>query len=324
MQLDDFVSLLSDAGIGSKESGVSLAVEFCPACNRQNYKVIFRVRNVDEDEAFFGRCQAGSCQQGYSSVSYLVKIGLSRQAAMTAHGLDGQEALKQITLDGGLEVVETRTKLVKPAEKVFVDTDVSKFFDIANFPKHPAAKYAVKRGFVENHKDIMKIDTKIGAVVFICKDLSGKVLGFQRRYITVPEETPKTKMSEGFDRNSIVLRFARNDVPVVICEGPFTALSAWHYGFDGICTFGSNVSEGQYALLKRICGDREVMVARENDGAGIKYHTKIANNFHWLKKEVKVILPEVGSDLNDSWVAGKSFSVVEEYINPAVPNVFSF
>ena len=319
MELDDFKDILEDAGVGFKESGQSLAVEYCPECCRKKYKVLFRVLDVEENRPFFGRCQSGSCGQNYSSFSYLIKMEVDRGDILAAHGQNPEKSLADLEHKTDFTEVK-QTEVIKPK----ADTDISKFFSAEVVPKHPSTRYAVNRGYVTRLKNLIKIDSDYGAVVFLVRDDQGKVLGFQKRFTTVLGHAPKTKTSEGFRCSENVLRF-KNDGPLVMCEGPFTALSAWHWGFDAISTFGSGVGPKQMDLVFDIIQseNKEILVALENDAAGDKYYEKISTYLMWKDiKQPQVILPDVGDDLNDSWMAKESYHIEDgDFINPAIPNV---
>lgn len=317
MDLESFKEILDSEGIGYHESGRSLAVEYCPECERHKYKVFFRVVDVDDDEPFFGRCLSGSCQQNYSSFTYLKRLGVSYYTNMKAHGSDPEQAIKSLNPYFNVDI--KLEKKEKPKQQA--DTNISNFYEVEIVPKLAVSKWAIQRGYVPELKDVIRIDKANSAVVFIVRDDSGRVLGYQKRFKTVVGKDPKTYTAPGFDASENILRF-KNTGSVVICEGPFTALSAWHWGFDAISTFGSGISQKHLDMINDIAGDREILIAQEKDEAGYKYYKKISSYFHWLNITPKVILPNSGEDLNDSWQDKTGYTVTEgTFFNPAMPEM---
>ena len=320
MELEEFRELLEEYGVRSDESGQSLAVEFCPACERSKYKVLFRILDVDEDQPLFGRCQSGSCLQNYSSISYLLRLGVPRDEVFQIHDMDPYQSLQNLANPGLGQFIQ-ESESVKAPEIKQEKIDISSFIDCES-SKSPAAEWAVKRGYIPALKDLIRLDTKSSAVVFICRDVSGTVVGYQKRFLKPPMKGQKTKNVEGFRSHNNVIRF-ENTGDIVICEGPFTAVSAWHWGFDAITTFGSGISNMQLEMIDKIRENtnKKIIVAEENDQAGKLYYEKIANYFNWKKITVEVILPDIGNDLNDSWQDGKSYTRQEGSLcNPALPS----
>lgn len=304
MNLDDFKSALDDQGIKYRESGVSLAVQECPACGSTNFKVLFRVYGVNESDPFFGRCQRGRCEEGYSSIKYLTMMGMERADVLRAHGLDAQKNFESLIPN----IIEEKPK-EKKQEYIIVEPDVKKFIKISAWPDHPASKYAINRGVKECWFNDIMIDPVSNAVVFLVKD-GDKVIGYQKRFVNPPSKNFKTQTSVGFTRSNHVLRFERKG-NIVVCEGPFTALSAWEFGFDGICTLGSGMSEKQMDIIAEIAEKegKSIGFACENDTAGRKSLNKFRNYMIWKKIKVFKVLPECGKDLNDSYTAGRGFII---------------
>jgi DNA primase len=116
----------------------------------------------------------------------------------------------------------------------------------------------------------------------------------------------KVKSAKGFKKTQHILEFPGAG-DIMVCEGPFTGLSAWHFGFHAVVTFGSGVSEQQLALiaaLARKTGKR-VGVAFDEDKAGRKGYRTVKLGMYHEKIPTFRIRPETGNDLNDSWKAGK-------------------
>lgn len=305
MEISDFVEKLEQYGVQSRTSGSSLVVKTCPSCGREKYKVLFRIANVDPDQPIFGRCQSASCGQNYSSFSYLLKLGVPHAEVVSVHGQDPIKAMKDMEMPE-----ESHEIIAKPVE-VEGDNDISGFLNIMSMPDHPAAVYAKSRGFNESLFDYIKMDIDRNAVVFVCMNKNRVISGYQRRFVVAPDPRFKTETSKGFKKDSLFQ--LPNSGDVVICEGPFTALAAWNWGFYAVATLGAAVGKGQMDKILTIAGSgRRILIAKENDDAGAKFYRKIAGRLAWEGYSCEVVLPEVGKDLNDSFVAKKTFFIKNE------------
>jgi len=341
MKLDSFKEALDELGIGYRESGASLAVEFCPSCGRSSFKVLFRVMGVDEnDRHFMGSCKRGECGQGYSSASYLHKAGMNQVTIRRYHGQDPNAHLSGLVpkpkIDPFLDTHLDSKVVIKPSTDTItaIDLDLSGFHPISSWKDHPAAQYAVGRGYCEEFKDIIQIDNRCNAVVFLVNE-GQKTVGYQRRFLRPPTPHMKTQTSSGFARSKQVLKFPKEGADIVICEGPFTALSAWHYGYYGICTFGGSVSKDQMAIVLQLVTETGVKIGLscENDAAGKKAIGQFLCHLYWANRkrredgleDIKYfkLIPEVGSDLNDAWQAGKGCVRVDDddddWAGPGLP-----
>lgn len=327
MNLDLFKEALDELGIGYRESGVSLAVESCPECGGSAYKVLFRVHGIDEDDKqFMGRCQRGSCRKGFSSGSYLYKSGLSQARIRQVHGIDPDSNLRRMAPGASTSTLTEQMVSATPISQVDApdQLDLSTFYPVWSIPDHPAAEYAVKRGYVREFDDIIKVDHQANAVVFLVNN-GNKTIGYQLRYLRPIHKNMKAKTSAGFSKSSKVLEFPRAGADILVCEGPFTALSAWHYGYYGVCTFGSSISQSQvnqiYELSKKT--GTKIGFALENDDAGRKAYLSLRSALSQKGIDVFKVLPEVGNDLNDSWQAGKGCVRIteDELADPAIPYI---
>lgn len=318
--VERFKKALDAAGIGYRRQGVSLAVEYCPECGDRRYIVLFRMIGVSGHEPLFGGCKTGVCGKGYSSITYLMKLGMSKEDALGVHGYSSDVDFTKVMNDD----IDISCAPKEEKKKVFIENDVSGFFRVGWNSECPTSKYAIKRGYVPEFNDIIKVDIQLGAVVFIVRGDDGGVIGFQRRFLNVPKDEDKTKSSSGFIKSQNLLKFFRKGADILVCEGPFTALSAWHYGYYGICTFGSGISLEQLSQIKMVAEAENVnvAVAEEDDEAGRKYFRSINSYFYNEKLKVYAIYPEAGNDLNDSWQKGKSLIIdTERDENPGIPSV---
>jgi DNA primase len=160
------------------------------------------------------------------------------------------------------------------------------------------------------------------AVVFIVKNSKGEVIGAQRRFVN-SDFGSKTKTSHGFEKSKHIMVYNRN-ANIAICEGPFTALSAWHYGYCAVCTFGSGITAEQLDLINSLSDELEsnVFVAEDNDAAGKKYSDSICSYFYWKNKPIGILKSNTGNDLNDCWKEKGKLIIEKAFMfNPAIPSV---
>jgi len=306
MILEDFIAALQDVGVDSYKSGMSLRVKECPECGRKKFNVIFKIAD-SENKYFLGKCLSGSCNKGFSSASYLRKSGMDDAKIREYHGFS-----EVANLEKALGARPEMDFIGKEEEVIKADVDISSFHNLEYWPNHPVTTYARSRGYVSELSSNIMADIDSSAVVFVCHDLDGSVLGYQKRFVKVIGDGPKTKTAFGFLAHENILIFNKvRSNGIVICEGPFTALSAWHYGYTGVCTFGADISNTQLEKIEKLAGDMRIYSATERDEAGDKFYRKISNYFHWKKRTIDHMYPMFGSDLNDSYMAKKGFSIQE-------------
>ena len=318
MQITDFTNFLDDHGIYYKSAQNSIVLRTCPHCNSSKDKVwLFKDRKEDSGP-FFGRCM--KCEAKINSYSYLIDMGIDRSAVSTLHGRMQSDGLR-------LQVAPLDWFNAKAPEAKadfengpIIPVDISAFVAVDTIPDHPASLYAIKRGWTPAQRSDILIDYFSSAVVFVAR-YEGQVVGFQRRYLNPIDPSRKTMSSLGFQKRRFVIEYP-NDGDICVCEGPFSALSACHFGYHAICTFGSNVGEQQ---LQRIASLAEqtgkgVAVAFDIDSAGRKGY----RNIRYVMKSKEIfsyrIKPELGNDLNDSFMAGKGAVVIPvEYEDISIP-----
>lgn len=302
MEVQDFINFLTEHGIEHSTSGQSIKIKDCPECGA-SWKVHLRAQI--ENGLMLGRCYSGRCQTDYSSVKYLRLAGIPEIDIQRLHADDAQKTLEGIGNSLVLANQASSIDLLNSglAQQNIDFVDISEFKYFLELDGHPAALYAAKRGAVPVFYDRIMIDPVSNAVVFVIFHNDVPV-GWQKRYLEPKADMPKTKTSPGFKRDRYLLEFPGNG-PIAVCEGPFTALSAWHYGYHGVCTFGSSVPVGQAKLIRQLAHNlqKEVCVAFDTDEAGKK-------GLDFLRKELgplitKEILPEYGNDLNESWMNTK-------------------
>lgn len=312
MITEEFESALDEIGILHRRSGNSVVVQDCPACGSDGYKVIFDIRSGGTGKNMFGKCLRGSCGEKFSSAKYFSKMGVTREKNFAFHGMDFKNAIKESskTDDPGI-VGEIRSQKTKNIEEI---QDVSKFIRINQWPDHPASKYAIKRGIDPvAHKDIIMIDHENNAVIFLVKK-NGNIIGYQSRFVNPTNPRMKTKTSKGFPKENNVMEVPSSG-RLLICEGPFTAISGWHFGFHSICVFGAPASKPQLDIVYGISvrDSKEICVSVENDEAGFQFWNKIGSFFFWKGIKIKKIVTDKKyGDLNDAWMDGAGFVESEE------------
>lgn len=319
MDNEDFMSALEELGVHSYISGNSIRVQDCPECEKSKYTVLMKIGG--ESKFLLGKCVSGSCNQGFSSYSILKKFGMEKGDIDYYHGFNPVEDLNRVFS----QEVENKSK---PKQEKYIDKNISIFSNINDNINHPISKYAIGRGWSEKSSLYIMSDQPNDAVIFVCRDWrTNEVIGYQRRYIKPLPGEPKTKTSVGFQVNKNIMFFDNNDhsKPLVICEGPFTALSAFNWGFNAVCTFGSAASRDQLLNIMDLYKTKDfsgLLVAKEYDSAGEKYYKSIKNFFNFEGIDVKVIVPEVGEDLNDSWQENKGFEIKESEVISDFNNFF--
>lgn len=316
MTLDDFLDFLGDHGVPFKTTEKSIILSDCPSCNSNKDKIwLFRDRQ-DEGAPFFGRCM--KCGEKTNSYLYLLNIGVDKQAVDALHrrAIDGLDLrmMPMIDLFGDKQTEE------KEPEPPIEPVDISAYIKVSEIVQHPAAQYAIKRGWTEAQTGDILIDYFSSAVVFVVRH-EGEVVGFQKRFLQPFNPKMKSMSSQGFQKLRFVIEYP-NDGDIAVCEGPFSALSAWHYGYHAICTFGSTVGDPQIERIRELSTvtGKNVAIAFDLDAAGRKGYLRIRNALYWSSRSTVTyrIKPEIGGDLNDSWMAGKGVVVVPSENTDAV------
>lgn len=330
--LEDFELALDEIGVKHRRSGVSLVAQDCPACGSNEFKVHFRAE--EDKEVLFGRCYAGRCQENYSSFKYLLLSDLEYDEVCRIHGRDPVRALGGLSPDvdellGMVSKEPARPSLPDPTQESEI-CDISSFFKLADWPEHPASQYAISRGARPEHESVM-IDPETNAVVFIVRD-DRKLAGYQKRFVNPVSPHLKTKSSFGFEKTKNILQFPRDGAKILICEGPFTAIAAWHFGYHAICTFGSAVSEEQIKIVVELAEKlkQPVGVAFDLDEAGRKGFARVRSGLFWKDKEIFMVKVtgddlKVGYDLSDAFRDGRKVEeITTKWGGPAVPEIPEF
>jgi len=306
MQLDEFLDFLTSNDIPFKTTHGSIVLNNCPHCNSSKEKVWLYKDRRNESGPFFGSCM--KCSEKVNSRSYLIGLGYPKSMVDALHGPaadNWQLSVAAIDILGDQTVSKVLVE-----DKEVVEPDISMFLPLDAVKSSDAAKYAIKRGWTENQAESVLIDYYGNAVVFIVRH-EGQVVGYQRRFVTPFNPKMKVMSSQDFQKRRFVLEFP-NDGDICVTEGPFTALSAWHFGYHAICTFGSNVGEKQIDRMAQLAEthNKKVAVGFDLDSAGKKGYSRIRAAMNFRKIESYRVRPEYGNDLNDSWIAGRGIIVL--------------
>lgn len=299
MQVEDFLMFLEVNDVGHSTNGKSIILLEAPCCGGHN-KIYLHKNDSEPGAPFFGKCM--KCETSWNSRSYLVETGFEHEKVDHLHG--GVMNLEKFELMA-MPVLELLVPLRKEEAEEPVYFSADSFYPISEIPDNEAALYAKKRGWTPSQEDTVMVDVHTNSVVFVVRD-GDAVVGWQKRFLRPPNPHMKTQSAPGFRKTRFIMEFPGNG-DILICEGPFTALSAWHFGYHGVCTFGAAVSEHQVRLIAELAQKtgKRVGTAFDLDKAGKKGYRTVRMGMHWLGVPTFRVCPETGNDLNDSWMAGK-------------------
>jgi len=303
MELQALENFLDEQGVAYRLSGKSIAFKECPECGSQKWKVLLKVERDDDEKPILGKCMSGKCGQGFSSISYLIKMGIDRDAVFALHGKNPEMNLKGFLPE--LPNLVPQVPITKPVKEPTPEVDISGFFRFEEWPDHPVVQYSTKRGLPKELWPMVRINHDSNSVVFLCYQ-GRKVVGYQERFIKPFDPNMKTKTSYGFLVSEFVLEFPNPGKKILVCEGPFTAVAAFVFGYHAICTFGSAMGEKQIAriIAASEANGQPIGMAAESDKAGFKAFDRLSKHLFWKNINIfKVVSDE--KDLNDALVNGK-------------------
>lgn len=305
MKPDEFIAFLNENGIKHTINSQSIILEESPCCN--SHKKIYLYREENRGKPLFGKCM--KCDTSWSSWSYLREIGIDIKTIDALHGTANLNTASLGLAPIGIDLVAVAPKKAEIRQEQIYD--ISLYYKVTDLPDSAMSKYAIKRGWTPAQSEDILVDMFSQAVVFVCRE-NGKVVGTQHRYLKPPFPNMKVKSAPGFKKTQHILQFPNNG-DILVCEGPFTALAAWHYGYHGVCTFGSSVSQRQIDLIASLAKTtgKKVGVAFDKDSAGKKGSKLVRLGMHWQSISTFQVFPEYGNDLNDSWMAKKGIIIKE-------------
>lgn len=307
MKDQEFFDILDSNGIAYHAGDRSIRFKTCPACGNSKWKVYFFRDRENESKWFNGKCQRRDCK--WNSFSYLEAFGVDIEEIRALHGRRPLGPKEQpfdflATLDDPPPQKPVYTPQVLPTNE---------FYHVDEWPDHPAAQYAVTRGYVPELRRFLMIDPKTNAIVFMVHQ-DDDVVGWQKRFVAPDDPRFKTKNPDAalFKKSQHVME-VEGEGDLCVVEGPATAFSAYHFGLHAICSFGALISQKQLDLIHKaaVRTGKRVAVAFDMDFAGVLGYYRIKNYLSRRGVEAYRIKPEVGNDLNDSWQAGKTYQVVE-------------
>lgn len=316
MEADQFLDFCDENGIGYKTNAVSIIMLDCPAEGCNPHKVYF-YQEPSETGYLNGKCQ--KCSTKYSHISYLRELGYNVRKGQT-HLKPKEELFKF-----DVKVLNFTKPPIKELEQPPATVQTSNFINFNLLPKHETSKYAVSRGASQDLKNLIRVDISDSSVVFLVIE-DNNIIGWQKRYVRPSSPKKKTKTSPGFQahRHILVLPNTDPNAEYCVCEGPFTALAAWHFGFHGVCTFGAGVSEEQAIKIVELVGDKtSIAIGFDNDKPGQSGYEYLKTAFALRGKDSYKVLPNClldkpEWDLNDAWMNGRGYIVEQNQENGSI------
>lgn len=260
----------------------------CPTCGTAKWKLWLY------DKTYAGSCFR--CHTPYNLFSLFKAFGASIKDLLAF-------SPENIVVEGAafslVEDEEVETKIIPSA----INLPRNRFFRICEWPTHPASKYALSRGVPKELFDVILIDIQTNAVCFLICDDSDTAIGYQLRYVNPVNPDVKTWTMEDFKVGEHVLMYSRPDGDLIVCEGPFNAVTAFNWGHTGLCTFGSRITTVQIDKLCALAQSRQkpLSCAFDMDDAGWHAYLQVKELCSGRGIEVIKIEPEIGNDLNDAW-----------------------
>lgn len=175
-------------------------------------------------------------------------------------------------------------------ENRHISPEVAAFFKLGVHEEH--RKYNARMG-----------EEFVGPAAIFPHFWKGKLVGWQERWLTSnpPEWLGKYTNTTDFPRETTVWGYdfaLKQKKPPIIVESVVTALMLISEGYPAIATFGAQVTPDQLRHLRVF--QQGVMLAPDNDGAGIKWLSTLTK---YLERFIPVLhVPKVdghGSDLGD-------------------------
>jgi hypothetical protein len=272
----------------------------CPNCGTEKWKLWLYEKTL-----------AGSCFRCHTAFNLF--------SLFKAHGLPVAEVAKLADVPIFDSEVQSQFTLAEEPQKESerpktpdLGLPRNRYFRIDEWPSHPASKYALSRGVPEDLFDSILIDTQSNSVCFLVfKD--GNLAGYQLRYVNPVQE--KTFTAPDFQTRDHVLEYRQpnGEGELFVCEGPFNAATAYHWGHTGLCTFGSNISPYHVDYLCNLAKEmnKPLCCAFDMDAPGWHAYLQLKETASMRGVKVRKVEPEAGNDLNDSWKAGKKYKFVE-------------
>ena len=317
--VEKFTDFLTANGFVFKDNGRSIILQNCPECGNSAWKIWFSQDMPESNDRLLGKCF--KCNRGWSSISYLLECDIEKKEVFDLHEINRIAGENEELALGKLGALDA-AKVEKKEAPTFTLDD---FVPMADCIQSYHAKYAISRGVPPAlYKDIY-IDFKGGGIVFPVIE-NGKVMGYQKRLLKPADPSRKAHTPFGFEKANYLLEYP-NVGDIAVCEGPFTAISAYVFGFYGVCTFGAGVTGQQLDKIAKIAitTGKKVAIGYDLDKSGLTGLYRAKNVLERKGIEVYRIIPDIpnkpGADLNDAWAAGKTYRIetIEESLDTSVP-----
>jgi len=188
-------------------------------------------------------------------------------------GIKLAEYLKAGKLDTGV----TEDTMARAVAELEVETEEARPVPEAwlNQFDHDHA-YWKRRGFSPDTIATFRLgfDPLTNCVTIPIRTLKREPLGVVRRRLD--DQRPKYIYPKGLPiSRSLFGAWDAQDHPwLAICEGPLDAIAMWDAGVPAVAMYGSRISDAQARLL-RIMGTRGLVIATDNDEAGLRARDRI-------------------------------------------------
>jgi hypothetical protein len=282
---------LQEEGIPFKTNARS-TITHCPSCEKPWKLWLMKPRDSSSP---WSNGQCWSCGEKFNSLTLLVGNNVDKDRAKSLLGLK-----ETITLENlyDFEAFKFKPDPIEILEPIEIKMP---FPTIESNLSHPISKYAFKRGVVKTPltKQVF-IDTRAGAVVFPIYYKNEKLIGYQKRYINPIGN--KTKTSDGIPVASSVWTIKNENKPVLLVEGPFDAIAAYHFGYTPICFFGAQPTKTKLLIaadefLKG--GSDYLYIGFDDDPVGEAAAVEAMNILDSFGIPTKRIVPANSKDFNE-------------------------
>ena len=299
---ENIIEFCQSKGVDVLQAAQRIKFKTCPACGNENWKVWFF------EDTMRGSCFR--CHYKYSIFLYLIQCGFTRYELKDVfnYGSSVSDLSELLLIDDKAQ----EENVVEEINEITLDT--SRFIRIEDRPNHMASQYAIKRGVRKSLRDQILIDTYSNSVAFLCHK-NNILTGYQLRYVVPKDPKVKTYTMKGFKTGQNIIHYQRKNADICICEGPFNAVTSYNWGFNSFACFGSNISNYhiQQIINEALVNKSKVYCAFDKDEAGKRafLQTKFLCDIYNI--EVIKMEPEIGNDLNESWMNNGTYNKVLNY-----------
>jgi hypothetical protein len=292
-----FIDALEQFGVGYRTTSRSIVIETCPACQKKWKVWMFRPDERKGGGRTGGQCWR--CGERFSSFTLLTGLGFDED--------DVRDALRIGRFSPDLEPeswrlpdFEPEWQEMKSLEKNLKEAEIpSGYFRICEWPEHPAAEYAAKRGLIAPMTEYTFLDPMTNSIAFpITHD--GMLVGFQRRFVKPINPKMKVITDANAPRKHSFICMGEPTGPIAIVEGPFDAVAAAWFGWYGVATLGSQVAKTQAQEIAQMAlkTGQPIYLAFDNDLAGEQGCRLLAKYLDAYGLSFKRVLP-INNNIKD-------------------------